>query len=37
MFGAKLQQSRTAVEIGARQIKRRPGSVRRDIHVDDGV
>ena len=37
MFGAKLQESRTAVEVDARQIKRRPGSVSRDIHVDDGV
>jgi len=37
MFGAKLQQARTAVEIGARQIERRPRGVRRYIHVDDRV
>ena len=37
LFRAKLQQSRTTVEIGAGEIERRPPGVRRHVYIDDGV
>jgi len=37
LLRAKLQQSRTTVEIGAGEIERRPPGVRRHVYIDDGV
>ena len=37
MLGAKLEEPRTTVQIGAGKIERRPPGARRDVYINDGM